>query len=122
LTACGEEVPELLMSLFEVYLRASDDSFVEYIRIRQYSHIDGSSPLTSDKLMALALAQYEYYLDQGTWNTPTKKDKKIIALTTEIVNYGRFIRLVKQMLRGHAETMISMLGRRRSHQEKRKPK
>jgi hypothetical protein len=34
--------------------------------------------------MALALAQYEYYLDQGSWNAPTKKDKRIIALTTEV--------------------------------------
>jgi hypothetical protein len=34
--------------------------------------------------MALVLAQYEYYLDQGTWNAPTKKDRKIIALTTEV--------------------------------------
>jgi hypothetical protein len=31
LTAHGEAVPELLMSLFEVYLGASDESFVEYI-------------------------------------------------------------------------------------------
>jgi hypothetical protein len=84
LTARGEAVPELLMSLFEAYLGASDESFVEYIRIRQYSHIDGSAPLTPEKLMALALAQYEYYLDQGTWNAPTKKDKKIIALTAEV--------------------------------------
>jgi hypothetical protein len=78
LTARGEAVAVLLMSLFEAYLGASDDSFVKYIRIRQYSHIDGSAPLSPEKLMALALAQYEYYLDQGTWNAPTKKDKKII--------------------------------------------
>jgi chorismate mutase len=84
LTARGEAVPELLMNLFEAYLGASDESFVEYIWIRQYSHIDGSAPLTTDKLMALALAQYEYYVDQGTWNAPTKKDRKIIALTTEV--------------------------------------
>jgi hypothetical protein len=84
LMARGEAVPELWMSLFEAYLGASDESFMEYIRIRQYSHIDGSSPLTPDKLMALALAQYEYYLDQGSWNAPTKKDKRIIALTTEV--------------------------------------
>jgi hypothetical protein len=72
------------MSLFEAYLGASDEPFVEYIRIRQYSYIDGSAPVTPDKLMALALAQYAYYLDQGTWNDPIKKDRKIIALTTEV--------------------------------------
>jgi hypothetical protein len=84
LTARGEAVPELLMSLFEAYLRASDEDFVQYIKIRQYSHIDQTNPLTPDALMALALAQYEYYLDQGVWNAPTKKDKKIIALTAEV--------------------------------------
>lgn len=83
LTARGEVVPELVTNLFRAYLSASDNDFVDYIKAKKFSHFDGTARETADSLMAKALAHYEASFERGTWNAPSAKDARIIALTAE---------------------------------------
>jgi hypothetical protein len=78
-----------MMHLFKAYMAVSDEQFVSYIQSKQFGHNDGSAPLTEETLMARALAQYEYSIDNATWDAPSKKDAKIIALAAEISKLKR---------------------------------
>lgn len=83
LIARGELVPELITNLFKAYAKASDDEFVDYMRTKKFAHFDGTTNETADSLMAKALAHYEASVERGSWNAPTEKDAKIVALTAE---------------------------------------
>jgi hypothetical protein len=77
-----EDVPELMMNLFNGYASAADDDFVRYIQNKKDAYEDGAQ-MTTEQLMSSALNKYELKVEDHTWSVPDRKDDRIIALEAE---------------------------------------
>jgi hypothetical protein len=88
LIALGEPVNELMLNLFKGYSAVDDEAFTRYIGRKQDAYEDGVE-ITAESLMMNALNKYELRVENATWNAPSRKDERIIALQTQIDSLGK---------------------------------
>ena len=67
----GETFDDLIMKLFKGYKAAADSKFVDYIKTKEESYLDGDQ-LDSTKLIQLALNTYTMRKTSGNWEPPQK--------------------------------------------------
>jgi hypothetical protein len=85
LEARGEKSQDLLMHLFTAYLTCKDNTFIDYIKVKQREFYDGKlRRYTAQALMSHAEEEYKRLLMEGIWEAPSQQEEKIIAMVTEI--------------------------------------
>jgi hypothetical protein len=72
LASGGETSTDLLVYLFEAYLKVKDKSFLRFIEHKKEDYDDGSKEITVDALLDLALVKYNQLKQSGTWLSKTK--------------------------------------------------
>lgn len=83
LSARGERTEDLLVNLFKGYAAASDKRFVAYIGRRKERYDEGED-LTHEALMNLANEKFKSMKDEGTWNSPSEEEERILALEAKL--------------------------------------
>eukprot|EP00957_Ditylum_brightwellii_P193775 14756095-Ditylum_brightwellii.AAC.1 len=70
-----------MLNLFKAYLVAFNSNCVRYNRTKKdiYNH---SAYITIDTLMSQAKMNYQILKQQGTWNTTSPEQEKIVALAS----------------------------------------
>lgn len=89
LTARGETTNDLLANLFKGYLSAEDETFVKYITRKQEEYDEGTN-YTHTQLMTLAADKYKTLVEKGLWMAPSRQDKKIVALETQLASLRKY--------------------------------
>jgi hypothetical protein len=79
----GEFTQDLLPNLFEAYKVATDQDFVNYIKMKENDYDEGKD-VTADSLMQCAQTKYKIMVEEKKWAVPTKDQEKIIALEAKI--------------------------------------
>jgi hypothetical protein len=85
--ARGEPLNKLMLNLFKEYSAVDDDAFTRYIGWKQDAYEDNVE-ITADSLMMNELSKYELRMENGTWNSLSRKDDRIVALQTQIDSLG----------------------------------
>jgi hypothetical protein len=84
LEARGETSTDLLMYLFDAYLTCKDETFIDYIKVKQREFYDNKLPdYTPNDLMHHAEEEYKRLVMENKWEAPNQQEEKIIALLTE---------------------------------------
>jgi hypothetical protein len=86
LEAGGETTTELITNLFKGYLRAKDDTFREWVRIKKLEYNDGTYNINPNGMdfMNAARKHYKDLLLAKEWMKMDEKQQSILALQTEI--------------------------------------
>jgi hypothetical protein len=85
LEARGETSTDLLMYLFDAYLTCKDETFIDYIKVKQREYYDNKLPeYTPNDLMHHAEEEYKRLIMENKWEAPSQQEEKIIALLSEI--------------------------------------
>jgi hypothetical protein len=86
LEAGGETTTELITNLFKGYLRAKDDTFREWVRIKKLEYNDGTYNINPNGIdfMNAAHKHYKDLLLAKEWMKMDEKQQSILALQMEI--------------------------------------
>jgi hypothetical protein len=86
LEAGGETTTELITNLFKGYLRAKDDTFREWVRIKKLEYNNGTYNINPNGInfMNAARKHNKDLLLAREWMKPDEKQQSILALQTEI--------------------------------------
>ena len=84
LAARGHRSTELLTHLFTAYSGVKDSVFVRYIEAKQNDYDEGKD-ITTQELMATALAKFHTRKDAGLWEAKSAEQEQITALTVQLV-------------------------------------
>jgi hypothetical protein len=86
LEAGGENTTELITNLFKGYLRAKDDTFREWIRIKKLEYNDGTYHINPNGMdfMNAARKHYKDLLLSKEWMKMDEKQQSILALQMEM--------------------------------------
>ena len=82
LAARGEQSNNLLVNLFKGYAAASDATFIEYILKKKDAYEEGAD-LDPSALMLLAENKFKTLKQECRWNSLSKEEEKIVALTAQ---------------------------------------
>lgn len=74
----------LLQSLFRAYKQCTDSKFVTYIEHKEEEHEDGTSVLTANGLLEVALKPYQTRVQKKLWGEDTPEHKEILNLTAQL--------------------------------------
>ncbi len=83
LSTRSERIEDLLVNLFKGYGAALDKRFVSYIARRKERYDEGED-LCYDALMNLANEKFKSMKDEGTWNSPSEEEERMLALEAKL--------------------------------------
>jgi len=83
LTARGETTQDLLANLFKAYKAVTDHEFVTYIHKKEDNYEEGVN-INTNTLMLQVDNKFKTMFQAKTWNAPSPKEEKILALETQI--------------------------------------
>ena len=84
LAAGGQTSSDLLVYLFQAYLKVEDKDFLDFIKMLKMCHDSGIEQLTSQQLMDQALVRYNQEIQDGMWKTKTVEQEQLIALAVQL--------------------------------------
>lgn len=84
LAAGGETSNDLIVYVFDAYLKVKDNSFMRYIERKKEAYDDGSENVTVEVLMDLALVKYNQLKQSNTWKSKTPEQEQIFALLAQL--------------------------------------
>ena len=88
LAAQGAVSNKLLTNLFNVCQEVNDQPFVRHIEGKENAFDEGEQ-ITPQQLMRVALQKYKTRVDNGTWESSTAEEERIMALEAELVQLQR---------------------------------
>ena len=94
LTAKGKSSSEVMVHLFKGYLAAPDKEFATFIKQKKNDYEEGQD-LQEDELMTMAENKFKSLVCTGEWNTPSKEQKEILALTAKLESITKKKKLQK---------------------------
>ena len=81
----GETSNDLFINVSKAYLSCRDKTFSKYIQsMLDRDEDDMENNLTVDRLMLKGANKYKSLLQNGKWKEPTKIDRELMAISTEI--------------------------------------
>ena len=94
----GETSQDILINLFKAYEMVPDTTFRNWL-IRKKENYEEGAHVTSDSLMLDALNRYQYLLREGKWQTKSPESQKIIALTAQVVEMEKCLKVLSSSSR-----------------------
>ena len=79
----GERCDDIMVSLFNGYAAAGDETFVNYVAKKKDEHDDGAD-MTMQSLMTSALNKYTDLKRQGLWGALSPEQEQIVASSSEV--------------------------------------
>lgn len=89
LASGGETSTDLIVYVFEAYLKVDDSVFNRYIERKKEAYDDGSEEVTVDALLDLALVKYNQIKQAGKWRSKTPEQEQIFALLSKLDNHTK---------------------------------
>jgi hypothetical protein len=80
----GEVTTDMMVNLFAAYELVKDHSFHTYISHKKEAYEDGTSQLTPDALMNLALTKYNLLTTQTSWMKKSLEEEQLVALSAQL--------------------------------------
>jgi hypothetical protein len=103
LLARGEDTSDMLNNLFTGFRAFKDKTFTTYIASKEERYDEGE-PLNAETLMDAASNRYKKLKELDLWEAPTEDQKKILALTAQLVGQEKQLQgFSAQMIKGAAD-------------------
>jgi hypothetical protein len=84
LAAGGETSSDLIVYVFNSYLKAKDTAFIRYIECKKEAYDDGSEDISVETLMDLALIKFNQLKQAKVWKAKSPKQEQVFALIAEL--------------------------------------
>ena len=92
LQARGESTYDLLVNLFKAYETVPDVKFKGYVETKKSDYEEGRGNIDANSLMLLCENKYKTMVLNQTWNAPSPKDEKIVALQAEVTKLQKAVK------------------------------
>ena len=80
----NEDLSNLLMYLFLVYLEAEDKDFITFIKMLKMHHDSEIEQIMPQQLMDQAITCYHQGIQDRLWKAPTAEQEQLIVLTAQL--------------------------------------
>ena len=84
LTACGEITNDLIVNLFKGYRAMKDQAFLDYLRMIENAHENGTTIMDHPTLMLKTANFYKNKLTCKEWEQMSPHEKEVLALTAKV--------------------------------------
>ena len=84
LTACGEITNDLTINLFNGYRAMKDQAFLDYLRMIENAHKDGTAIIEPPTLMLKTANFYKNKLTRKKWEQMSPHKKEVLALAAKV--------------------------------------
>jgi hypothetical protein len=84
LAAGGETSSNLIVYVFNSYLKVKDTAFVRYIERKKEAYDDGSEDISVETLMDLALIKFNQLKQAKVWKAKSPKQEQVFTLMAEL--------------------------------------
>ena len=84
LTARGEITNDLIVNLFKGYQAMKDQAFLDYLRMIENAHEDGTAIMDPPTLMLKTANFYKNKLTRKEWEQMSPHEKEVLALAAKV--------------------------------------